>query len=123
MTNKINPISNIKSDLRQINLLIWKNFKFLLRSPIGLIIELIIPAFLAFVLLPFRQIVKSEIKANYTKFELFNLTQPPFQNSVAFYEFVYQPNDSFLLNKIMKDVGFNLNLKILGNSKFKFSFR
>jgi hypothetical protein len=122
MTNKNNFISNAKSDLYQANLLIWKNFKLLLRSPIGLAIELIIPAFLAFVLLPFRQIVKSEIKGDYTKFELFNLTQPPFQTNIPIYEFLYQPNDSVLVNKIMKDVGFNLNLKVLGNKIINIKF-
>jgi hypothetical protein len=115
-----NLILNMKSDLSQFNLFLWKNIKLLLRSPLGLIIELIIPAFLAFILLPFRQIIKSETKSDYTRFELFNLTQPPFQNDVAFFELAYQPNDSYLVNKIMKDVGLNLNLKVLGR-KFRFS--
>ena len=35
---------NLKSDLKQLGLLLWKNYKIQKRSPVGLCLELILPA-------------------------------------------------------------------------------
>ena len=105
-----NKSSIHKSNLKQLNLLLWKNFKIQQRSVVALLIELLIPAFLALVMVPLRSIVNSVEHSNFTYFDTFNLSQSPFKGEF----FAYQPNNSALVNSIMKDVSRDLYLKTIG---------
>ena len=103
--------SKFKSNLDQLGLLTWKNYKLQTRSIISLIVELTLPAFLAIILIPLRTIIKSEFydaqeysAFNLSKFPQKNDSSPP--SSITLY---YQPNNSEiqeLMNIIYRDLGF-----------------
>lgn len=102
-----------KQDMQQLWLLLWKNFRLQLRSPIGLFFEILAPCLFAIILLPIRTIVKSENIAVTTTYEPFDVTSllPILQRR----QLVYQPVDSMLVNSIMIKVAPSLNLTLMGN--------
>ena len=96
--------------MNQLQWLLWKTYKLQIRSIIGLVIEIVIPAFLVIVIVPFRSIVRSTRYPNITQYEPFILSKPNFSPLV---QLAYQPNAS-LLNNIMKNVEKELNLTVVG---------
>lgn len=125
-------LNKLMDDLRQLKLLLWKNFLISKRSKLGTLMEIIVPTIFVMILLPIRTIVKSEYFPNDTYFREFdfnklpdNLTpQPPFglrnkassntKTAAHQWKFAYQPNSSELANRIMLKVGSNLGMDIVG---------
>lgn len=107
-------VAEFKRDLKQLGLLLWKNYRLQIKSPIGLVLEILVPALFAFILLPIRSIVKSEEFKSPTVFGEFSVNQLPrkFFNKSLF--LAYQPNNSELVNEIIRQVGNNLLLKPIG---------
>lgn len=66
-----------KKNFNQLGLLLWKNYVLQKRSIIGTILELLLPAFFAIILLPIRGIVKSNNLANDTLYRPFSLDPFP----------------------------------------------
>lgn len=101
-----------KKDMQQLWLLLWKNFRLQLRSPIGLFFEILAPALFAIILLPIRTIVKSENIAETTLYNSFDVDSllPILQRR----QIVFQPTDSALVNRIMASVAPSLNLTSRG---------
>nr|UOU03312.1 ATP-binding cassette subfamily A3-1 [Brachionus rubens] len=94
------------SNLNQLILLLWKNLRLQLKSPIGLALEILVPALFAFILLPIRTIVKSTLVPEPT-------TYTPFKPETLFFllkTIAYQPNDVDFVNELMKKVGQDLRL-------------
>lgn len=103
--------NNLKNDLKQLWLLLWKNLRLQIRSPIGLALEILVPALFAFILLPIRTIVKSESIKDPITFNAFNIDTLPlrfFNQTIA-----YQP-DNLVLKNLMQNVGHKLELNTLG---------
>ena len=127
-------LNKLMDDLKQLKLLLWKNFLVSKRSKIGTLMEIIVPTIFVMILLPIRTIVKSEYFPNDTTFNEFDFNQlpdrltpqPPFslinrisnnKNVAAAalqWKFAYQPNSSELANRIMLKVGSNLGMDIVG---------
>jgi len=102
----------MKRNLNQLYLLLWKNYRLQIRSIIGLIIELLVPAMFAIILLPIRTIVKADFKSNFTEYEQFAFNKVfRFKNETII---AYQPDNSQLLDRIMTRVGDNLKLSVRG---------
>jgi ATP-binding cassette subfamily A (ABC1) protein 3 len=105
-----------RSNLRQFNLLIWKNYSLQKRAKIGLIIELLLPAIFAIILLPIRTLVRSD-QRNDTIYRLFDVNHLPFglrPPQVKKWIFGYQPNSSDLINNLMSDLAKEKDLDIRG---------
>lgn len=71
-------MNNFKSNLKQIGLLSWKNYTIQKRSLIALLLEILLPALFAVVLLPIRGLVKSTNYPNDTIYSSFSVNQLPF---------------------------------------------
>ncbi len=103
--------SNIKTALNQLSLLLWKSFVIQMRSPISTILELVVPAFFALILLPIRHTIKTHIISNDTTFKSFSLDldfpadTPVWTDST----FGYYPNTSKFVNDIMLRTSEKLN--------------
>nr|APD26538.1 ATP-binding cassette transporter subfamily A member 3 X1 protein [Brachionus koreanus] len=97
-----------KTNIKQLFLLLWKNFRLQLKSPIGLALEILVPAIFAFILLPIRSIVDSTYYEDSILFPSFKIKQLPFV--FTNYSIAYQPNNSQLISDLMKSVGSDLNL-------------
>lgn len=108
---------DFKSDLKQLKLLLWKNVNLQKRSLIGLILELIVPAFFAIILLPIRGIVKSKLISNDTFYDTFNLTTFPtiidgFKVYPPEHWYIgYTPGNSTLASSIMEQTVNNLKFR------------
>ena len=105
---------NIKSSSfsKQLSLLIWKNFKLQTRSKIGTFLEFVVPAIFAIILLPIRTIVDSDLYANDTVYEPFNVSNlpPPANPELPLPRLIgFSPNDSKVI-QIMEKVAADLNL-------------
>ncbi len=110
----------------QLGLLLWKNIKLQRRSLVGTLLEIFVPALFAIILLPIRQIVKSDQYRNDTTYRAFSLEMLPGDltphdtnrqvDSDSFDDlqwcFGYQPNNSTLLNAIMAQVAENLDFEM-----------
>ena len=125
-------LNKLMDDLRQLKLLLWKNFLISKRSKIGTLMEIIVPTIFVMILLPIRTIVKSEYFPNDTYFREFDFNQLPneltpqapfgLRNRISTskdtaalqWKFAYQPNSSELANRIMLKVGSNLGMDIVG---------
>jgi hypothetical protein len=69
--------SGFKSDMKQLVLLVWKNYCLQKRSIISTMFEIFIPALFAIILLPIRTIVKSQQFTNDTAYEPFSFNKFP----------------------------------------------
>lgn len=98
----------IKKDLNQLMLLLWKNFRLQLRSPIGLFFEIFAPALFAIILLPIRTIVKSETFIEPTLYEPFEINR--LNSSLEKLNIAYQPSNITIINDIMSKVARDLNM-------------
>ena len=80
-------------------------FKFRDSEAFATILEFLVPAFFALILLPIRTVIKSETKLNDTVFKPFNLDT--FDENFLLYKnstFAYYPNNSDMIVKIMQKV-------------------
>ena len=107
------PESSAKRNLKQLNLLLWKNSKLQIRSIIGLIIELTVPALFAIILLPIRTIVNADLKSESTEYNSFDINTIKLTNTNK-KVIAYQPGDSIFLKEIMQSVGKNLKFELAG---------
>lgn len=129
-------LAQLKNDLRQLKLLLWKNFLIQKRSKIGTLMEIIVPTIFVMILLPIRTIVKSEYFPTDTVFEEFNFSQLPpelkphppaglrgqiLRDDLP-WTFAYQPNSSDLANRIMLKVGPSLGMNIIGEKPLQLIF-
>lgn len=110
--------SELKSNLKQIRLLMWKNFTQQKRNLIGTIIEILVPTLFVIILLPIRRIIKSEQYFNNTVYESFSIDALPSNllpefsaNSLSNQSFSeglwtigYYPTNVDLIKKIMNKV-------------------
>ena len=111
MTKK-EHVFQTKRNFDQLLLLIWKNYRLQVRSIIGLVVELLVPAMFAIILLPIRTIVNADFKANSTEYEAFGFDKVMrFKNETTI---AYQPDDSPLLDRMMLRVGDKLNFSVRG---------
>lgn len=101
-----------KTNLKQLFLLLWKNLRLQLKSPVGLALEILVPAVFGFILLPIRSIVNSTFYDEPVLFSPFKIEKLPslFQN----YSITYYPNNSDFISNIISAVGSDLNLKPIG---------
>ena len=125
--------SEVSRALRQLQLLLWKNLKLQMRSPVGTLIELLVPALFAIILLPIRRIVKSDQYVNDTMYEAFTIERLPYDlipvdpnykasdnwllewlgvQSDGTWTLAYQPDDSPLLDTLMSEVSRKLRLGV-----------
>ena len=106
--------SYFKMFSNQLNILLWKNFLLQKRYGIGTLIEILLPAVFAIILLPIRTIVKSQQIKNDTTFIPFSVDTfyPNFKFDSL--NIGYAPNNSERLSKIMKTVSSNFKLKLMG---------
>lgn len=102
----------LHNDFKQLWLLLWKNFRLQLRSPIGLLIEILTPALFAIILLPIRTIVKSETFNTTTTYSPFSPLYFPIIPGVT--QIAYSPNDVDLANRIMNQVGLRFSFTPIG---------
>ena len=124
--------TSILTDLKQLNLLLWKNYLLQKRSIIGTILEILVPALFVIILLPIRTIVRSDYHPDDSVFDEYTIDAlpssllPPFNyddDSLSFssraglWTFAYAPNNSDLVNRVMIKVGDNLNMNIVGNMR------
>lgn len=102
-----------KTNIKQLFLLFWKNFRLQLKSPVGLALEILVPAIFAFILLPIRSIVDSTLFENTIFFSPFKIEKLP----IVFtqYTLVYHPNNSQFISDLIESVGSDLNLIPKGN--------
>ena len=80
-------------------------FKFRDSEAFATILEFLVPAFFALILLPIRTVIKTETKLNDTVFKPFNLDT--FDENFLLYKnstFAYYPNNSDMIVKIMQKV-------------------
>lgn len=130
--------SEFITNIKQIFLLLWKNFSLQKRSKIGTILEILVPTLFVIILLPIRRIVKSDIFLNNTVFDPFPIDSlpdgliPQFSNinlddetSHGLWTLAYQPNNVELVKKIMEKVSDDLDVNIIGklNKMLKFETR
>lgn len=129
MSNK----SKYKTNLNQLGLLLWKNYTLQKRSIIGSILELVIPAFFAIILLPIRGIVKSNYVVNDTLYDPFSVDPFPSglkpKSPIFSYRWLedgykdeiyadkkwclgYAPNDNAVINNVMRNVGDAYNFSL-----------
>lgn len=122
--------SEIKSNLKQIGLLMWKNFTLQKRGIIGTIIEILVPTLFVLILLPIRRIVKSDQYFNNTVYDSFSIDAlpsdllPEFSSepeskwkrdlNEGLWTIGYYPNNVNLIEKIMKKVESDLVVTIKG---------
>jgi hypothetical protein len=109
-------VGGFKKNLNQLNLLLWKNYRLQVKSIIGLILELTVPALFAIILLPIRTIVKSEQLDYDTFYSTFDLRNFTFKS----YVLAYQPNNSALVNRIMEKTRDDLKINLMGIFKHEF---
>lgn len=122
----------ILTDLKQLNLLLWKNYLLQKRSIIGTILEILVPALFVIILLPIRTIVRSDYHPDDSVFDEYTIDAlpssllPPFNyddDSLSFssraglWTFAYAPNNTDLVNRVMKKVGDTLSMNIVGNMR------
>lgn len=98
--------------LRQLLLLVWKNFKLQFRHPYVTLLELGVPAFFSLILVLIRSTISSEYISNpvvYTPFSIdslpANLTPTPFGT----WQVLYAPNTVYL-DGIMNGVAGDLSV-------------
>lgn len=76
-----------------------------------------IKSIFAFVLLPIRGIIDSDIYANNTVYKPFEINQFPFtlqpSGNQTMWSFAYQPKNSDIVNKLMTKVSNELNLNLV----------
>ncbi|CAF0888540.1 unnamed protein product [Brachionus calyciflorus] len=110
------PNNDFKTNWNQLILLLWKNLRLQLKSPIGLILEILVPALFAFILLPIRTIVKSDLIDEPVIFDSFKVNELP-NNFKIGWSLAYQPKNSDFINDLMKNVSndLKLNLKAFDN--------
>jgi len=126
---KMNNKQNSSKWFNQLVLLLWKNARLQLRSPIGLLLGITVPALFAIILLPIRSIVSSD-KVNDTYYKPFSIEDFPGSLTPKDYvfsqnlfkldlpknnwvwSFSYAPNNSAKIDSIMKSVALDLNLKL-----------
>ena len=125
-----NNKQNSSKWFNQLVLLLWKNARLQMRSPIGLLLGITVPALFAIILLPIRSIVSSD-KVNDTYYKPFSIEDFPASlkpnQSYVFsqnlfkldllknnwiWSFSYAPNNSAKKDSIMKSVALDLNLKL-----------
>jgi hypothetical protein len=119
--------TELLNDLRQLNLLLWKNYSLQKRSVIATILEIFVPTLFVIILLPIRTIVKSDNYLNDTTYPEFSIDELPkslfpqvsFESekddarSFASWDFCYHPNNTDFINKLMAKVGKDLDLNII----------
>jgi hypothetical protein len=125
VTKQLNRPKVYKS---QLNLLLWKNYKLQIRSIVGLLLEILVPALFAIILLPIRRIVKSEINPKDKVYDPFDvdLLPPDLVPNVSVFRtqnfanfksglwcFGFQPNNDFT-NLIMNNFARRLSLDLHG---------
>lgn len=119
------------NDLKQLALLLWKNYALQKRAVFSTILEILVPALFVFILLPIRTIVKSDNYLNDTVYPEYSVDDFPTSLQPSFvvkrsvedvddldlrsgaWEFAYQPNSSQLVNRIMDKIGQQLELNII----------
>jgi len=100
----------MKRNLNQLYLLLWKNYRLQIRSIVGLLVELLVPAMFAIILLPIRTIVKADLMSNFTEYEPFTFDEIiRYKNETTI---AYQPDNSLFLDRIMSRVGKKLNFEV-----------
>ena len=129
--------TSILTDLKQLNLLLWKNYLLQKRSIIGTILEILVPALFVIILLPIRTIVRSDYHPDDSVFDEYTIDAlpssllPPFNyddDSLSFssraglWTFAYAPNNTDLVNRVMKKVGDTLSMNIVGNMRRFFGY-
>jgi hypothetical protein len=108
--------NNFKSNFDQLKLLLWKSFQNHKRSWIGTLVELIMPAFFALILLPIRATIKSEFISDDTVYKSFEIDD--FHDDLLIHlnsTFGYYPNTSTLVNKIANKVSTDLRIRFACN--------
>lgn len=119
-TSRPTRLSRLVTSMSQLKLLFWKNWTLQKRSLIACILELLIPALFAFILLPIRRIVKSDHYLNDTVFPAFRFDQlppqltPEYSSGFNLWSVAYQPNNSQLVDRIMSQVGKSISVDIKG---------
>nr|UOU03313.1 ATP-binding cassette subfamily A3-2 [Brachionus rubens] len=128
--------SDIKTNLNQIYLLSWKNYSLQKRAIISTILEILIPTLFVVILLPIRRIVKSDQFLNNTVYPSFSFDQIPsdlipgfgdndnqrsfrlfrrdVEEAAHLWELAYYPNNSELVNNIMKKVESEIDVQPTG---------
>jgi ATP-binding cassette subfamily A (ABC1) protein 3 len=126
--------SSFKQDMKQLNLLVWKNWSLQKRAVISTLIELLVPAVFAIILLPIRHIVPSNQYTNDTTYPPFSIDRLPkdlqpapddnfypsnsdtahSQLNAFLWSLAYQPNNSALLDKIMTKVRTKVRVNVQG---------
>lgn len=105
-------MDELKRDISQLWLLLWKNFRLQLRSPMGLLLEMLAPVLLALILVPIRKSTYSVPFKSATIYPSFEIDYLPIQ--LTGINIAYQPNNSALVNEIMRKVGKKLDLTPIG---------
>nr|QUF59428.1 ATP-binding cassette transporter Abca3-2 [Brachionus angularis] len=105
---------DFKKNLKQIYLLLWKNYSLQKRSIVSTILEILVPALFVIILIPIRKIVKSDQYLNNTIFPTFTFNSLPDQLIPSLWTLGYQPNNSVLINNIMKKVSNDLIVNLIG---------
>nr|QNH67917.1 ATP-binding cassette transporter subfamily A member 3 X1 [Brachionus plicatilis] len=103
-----------KTNLKQLILLLWKNLRLQLKSPVGLALEILVPAIFAFILLPIRSIVDSDLFDEPIFFSSFSVDTLPSKFLLEQYSIAYHPNSSEFIPNLMQAVGSDLNLTPIG---------
>lgn len=114
----------------QLGLLIWKNYKLQIRSWFITILEILVPALFAVILLPIRGIVSSDQYLNNTVYSPFSIDQlpdtlTPYNAAFKFrstnevlrsaeWRFAYTPINSNVVNTTMEAVAKNLGFNMFG---------
>ena len=107
---------NFKSNFDQLKLLLWNSFQNHKRSWIGTLVELIMPAFFALILLPIRATIKSEFISDDTVYKSFEIDD--FHDDLLIHlnsTFGYYPNTSTFVNNIANKVSSDLRIRFACN--------
>nr|QNH67859.1 ATP-binding cassette transporter subfamily A member 3 X2 [Brachionus rotundiformis] len=115
--------SEFKTNLKQIWLLMWKNFTLQKRGVIGTLIEILVPTLFVLILLPIRRIVKSDQYLNNTLYDSFSIDALPSQllpelSTLDFNQGLwtigYCPKNVDLIKNIMEKVENDLLVSTIG---------
>jgi len=110
----------VKSNFKQLGVLLWKNYVLQKRSIVGLILEILLPMLFAIILLPIRSIVQSTNYSSDTNYDAFQLNQypsilPKTPSYPAQKWFIgFTPSNNAILNQTMNTVASKCNFTAYG---------